>query len=176
QTQRFCEAILGELRQHTKARPATGPPLADRLRPLTIYFGGGTPTALTTGHLEYLLGGFRDQLDLSELTEWTMEANPGSVAPRKAAVLRRMGVTRISLGVQSFDDALLKLLGRDHRATHLEESFRILREAGFPSVNLDLMFGLPGQTIDQWKRTLDKAVSLQPDHISTYCLTYEEDT
>jgi len=177
QTQRFCEAILGELRQHTKDRPAfAGPTSADRQRPLTIYFGGGTPTALTTGQLEYLLGGFRDQLDLSELMEWTMEANPGSVGPRKAAVLRRMGVTRISLGVQAFDDALLKLLGRDHRATHLEESFRILREAGFPSVNLDLMFGLPGQTIDQWKRTLDKAVSLQPDHISTYCLTYEEDT
>ena len=167
QTTRFCEAILRELRQHSQER---------QLALRTIYFGGGTPTALMTRQLECLLGGFRDDLNLSELAEWTMEANPGSVSPRKAALLRRLGVTRISLGVQSFDNSLLKLLGRDHRAKHLEESFQILRDAGFPSVSLDLMFGLPGQTIDQWKRTLEKAISLQPNHISTYCLTYEEDT
>jgi oxygen-independent coproporphyrinogen-3 oxidase len=167
QTQRFCEAILSELRQHAKDRD---------LRPSTIYFGGGTPTALTTAQLEFLLGGFREQLDLSGLVEWTMEANPGSVSAQKAALMRQLGVTRISLGVQSWDDDLLKLLGRDHRAEHLEESFRILRDAGFPSVNVDLMFGLPGQTLDQWRASLEKTVSLKPEHISTYCLTYEEDT
>ena len=177
QTERFCEAILAELRQHAHDRPASATPRAGRqLRPLTIYFGGGTPTALTTTQLEFLLGGFRDSLDLSEIVEWTMEANPGSVSPRKAALLRRLGVTRISLGVQSWDDDLLKLLGRDHRATHLRESFRVLREAEFPSVNVDLMFGLPGQTLDQWRTTLEKTIALGPDHISTYCLTYEEDT
>jgi putative oxygen-independent coproporphyrinogen III oxidase len=167
QTQRFCEAILAELRQQAKDRA---------LRPSTIYFGGGTPTALTTAQLEFLLGGFRSELDLSELAEWTMEANPGSVSARKAALLRQLGVTRISLGVQSWDDDLLKLLGRDHRETHLRESFQILREAGFASVNVDLMFGLPGQTLEQWRTTLEKTVALAPDHISTYCLTYEEDT
>ena len=167
QTQRFCEALLSELRQHAKDR---------HLRPSTIYFGGGTPTALTTTQLEFLLGGFRELLDLSELIEWTMEANPGSVSARKAALLRKLGVTRISLGIQSWDDDLLKLLGRDHRETHLRESFRILRDAGFPSVNVDLMFGLPGQTLEQWRATLEKTVALGPDHISTYCLTYEEDT
>jgi oxygen-independent coproporphyrinogen III oxidase len=167
QTQRFCEAILAELRQEAKKRP---------LRPSTIYFGGGTPTALTTQQLEFLLGGFRKELDLAELVEWTMEANPGSVSAQKAALLRKLGVTRISLGIQSWDDDLLKLLGRDHRETHLRESFQILREVGFASVNVDLMFGLPGQTLEQWRTTLKKTVALGPDHISTYCLTYEEDT
>lgn len=177
QTQRFCEAILSELRQQTQDRPAFAGPTAGRhLLPSTIYFGGGTPTALTTAQLEFLLGGFRDQLDLSELIEWTMEANPGSVSARKAALLQRLGINRISLGIQSWDDDLLKLLGREHRAQHLRESFRTLRDAGFSSINVDLMFGLPGQTIRQWQDTLERTVSLLPEHISTYCLTYEEDT
>src|SRR6516164_9528715 len=167
QTERFCQAILCELSKQAKKQ---------RLLPSTIYFGGGTPTALTTAQLEFLLCGFRDQLDLSHLVEWTMEANPGSVSLRKAALLQRLGVTRISLGIQSWDDDLLKLLGRDHRAKHVEESFCILREARFSSINVDLMFGLPGQTYDQWRASLEKTVSLQPEHISTYCLTYEEDT
>src|SRR5438105_4324726 len=167
QTPRFCEAILRELRQQTQEQD---------LLPSTIYFGGGTPTALTTEQLEFLLGGFRDQLDLSELVEWTLEANPGSVSSGKAALLRQLCVTRISLGIQSWDDELLKLLGRDHRETHLRESFQILRNAGFSNINVDLMFGLPGQSLDQWQTTLEKTVSLEPDHISAYCLTYEEDT
>ena len=167
QTERFCQAILCEVSRTRKER---------QLCPSTIYFGGGTPTALTTTQLEFLLSGLRDQLDLSQLLEWTMEANPGSISARKAALLRKLGVNRISLGIQSWDDNLLKLLGRDHRASHLEESFRILRDAEFSNINLDLMFGLPGQTLDQWRTTLEKTVSLGPDHISTYCLTFEEDT
>jgi len=167
QTPRFCEAILAELRQQAKDRA---------LRASTIYFGGGTPTALTTAQLEFLLGGFRNELDLAELVEWTMEANPGSVSAGKAALMRKLGVTRVSLGVQSWDDSLLKLLGRDHRETHLRESFQILRDAEFSSVNVDLMFGLPGQTLEQWRATLEKAIALGPDHVSTYCLAYEEDT
>src|SRR5438876_10533732 len=97
QTQRFCEALLREVEE-----------VRDRfaLRPETIFFGGGTPTALTTGQLEFLLDGLRDRLDLSRLVEWTLEANPGSVSSRKAALLRAMGVSRISLGVQSWDAEL----------------------------------------------------------------------
>ena len=167
QTPRFCEALLSELRQQAQDR---------HLLPSTIYFGGGTPTALTTAQLEFLLGGFRDQLDLSELVEWTSEANPGSVSAHKAALLQRLGINRISLGVQSWDDDLLKLLGREHNAKQGEESFRIFRDAGFSNINVDLMFGLPGQTIQQWRSTLERTVSLMPEHISTYCLTYEEDT
>ncbi|PYL52539.1 MAG: coproporphyrinogen III oxidase [Verrucomicrobia bacterium] len=177
QTQRFCEALLSELRQQTQDRPAFATPTAGRhLLPSTIYFGGGTPTALTTGQLEFLLDGFRDQLDLSDLIEWTTEANPGSVSPGKAALLQRLGINRISLGIQSWDDDLLKLLGREHNAKQGEESFAIFRGAGFSNINIDLMFGLPGQTIEQWQSTLVRTVSLMPEHISTYCLTYEEDT
>jgi oxygen-independent coproporphyrinogen-3 oxidase len=174
QTSRFCEAILREL-EPNQSRPRTG----DRrslLRPSTIYFGGGTPTALNIAQLELLLRGFHERLDLSRLIEWTIEANPGSVSARKAAVLKKFGVNRISLGVQSWDDQLLKLLGREHNARQAADSFRILRDAGFMNINIDLMFGLPRQTVDQWHATLEKTIALQPEHISTYCLTYEEDT
>jgi oxygen-independent coproporphyrinogen-3 oxidase len=175
QTWRFCEALLQELGE---CHPVY-PPSADRARrvvPSTIYFGGGTPTALNIAQLEMLLRGFHERLDLSRVIEWTIEANPGSVSARKAAVLKKFGVNRISLGVQSWDDNLLRLLGREHNAHQAEESFRILRDAGFTNINIDLMFGLPDQTVHQWRRTLDKTVALQPEHISTYCLTYEEDT
>ena len=167
ETPRFCEAILSEVNQIARER---------QLLPKTIYFGGGTPTALTTQQLQFMLGGFREALDLSRLREWTLEANPGSVSPHKAALLRQLGVTRISLGIQSWDDDLLKLLGRDHRASHLRESFQIIRDAGFSNINVDLMFGLPGQTLEQWRASLEQTIELRPEHISTYCLTYEEDT
>ena len=168
QTKQFCEAILAELVGCDRQ--------ARRLSPTTIYFGGGTPTALNIAQLELLLRGFRESLDLSELVEWTMEANPGSVSARKATVLQKLGVNRISLGVQSWDDELLKLLGREHNAQQAEESFGILRAAGCTNINIDLMFGLPGQTVDQWRASLERTIALEPEHISTYCLTYEEDT
>lgn len=166
-SQQFCEALLREL--------------DDRLSNWTlsletIFLGGGTPTALTIAQLRYLLGGLRERLDLSALREWTVEANPGSVSSRKAAQLRSLGVDRISLGVQSWDNTLLKLLGREHNAAQAEASYRILRDAGFCNVNIDLMFGLPGQTLSQWQATLRETIALNPEHISTYCLTYEEDT
>jgi oxygen-independent coproporphyrinogen III oxidase len=167
QTPRFCEALLRELQTNTQGRD---------LRPTTIYFGGGTPTALTTAQLEFLLNGFRQCLDLSELAEWSMEANPGSISASKASLLGRLGINRISLGVQSWNDDLLKLLGREHNAKQAEQSLEIFRDTGFGNINVDLMFGLPGQTIDQWRETLERTISLSPEHISTYCLTYEEDT
>ena len=167
QTQRFCEAILHEIEQAALQFP---------LQPRTIFFGGGTPTALTSAQLEFLLRGFADRLDLSKLQEWTVEANPGSVSARKAAVLRDGGINRISLGVQSWDDQHLKILGREHNAAQAAESFYLLREAGFENVSIDLMFGLPGQSLSDWQATLDRTIALEPEHISTYCLTYEEDT
>jgi len=164
---RFCEALLAEV---------TAASAGARLQPETIFFGGGTPTALTKAQLELVLSGFQEQLDLSHLREWTFEANPGSVSERKARLLREAGVNRVSLGGQSFDDGLLELLGRDHSAAQAESTFRLLRRSGFENLNLDLMFGLPGQTLAQWEATLQRALTLQPDHLSTYCLTYEEDT
>jgi oxygen-independent coproporphyrinogen-3 oxidase len=179
QTSRFCEALLRELEQYQGAAVSSPPgQFGDLLYilPSTIYFGGGTPTALNIAQLELLLRGFHERLELSQLVEWTIEANPGSVSARKAAVLKKFGINRISLGVQSWDEKLLKLLGREHDGPQAKESFRILRDAGFTNVNVDLMFGLPGQTGDQWCATLEKTIALQPEHISTYCLTYEEDT
>ncbi len=161
---RFCEALVREL-QGTAA-----------LLPSTIYFGGGTPTALKTSQLEFILAAFHQRLDFSELREWTIEANPGSVSARKAALLNKFGVNRISLGVQSWDNNLLNLLGREHNAAQAEESFRIFRDAGFSNISIDLMFALPGQTERQWHDSLQKTIALEPEHISTYCLTYEEDT
>jgi oxygen-independent coproporphyrinogen-3 oxidase len=167
QTQRFCEALLSELDQWRGRLP---------IALETIFIGGGTPTTLTTAQLGFLLGGLRDRLDLSALREWTVEANPGSVSARKAEALLSAGVNRISLGVQSWDDELLKLLGREHNAPQAEASFHLLRNAGFANLNIDLMFGLPGQTLAQWEATLQHTIALEPEHISTYCLTYEEDT
>ena len=167
QTHRFCEALLREIETVGGQFP---------LKLETIFFGGGTPTALTTTQLEFLLGGMQERLDLSQLVEWTVEANPGSVSSRKAALLRQMGVNRLSLGVQSWDDELLKLLGREHTAAQAETSFHILRDAGFSNISVDLMFGLPGQTLAQWGADLARTIALRPEHISTYCLTYEEDT
>ena len=167
ETPRFGQALLAEIDWHAKTR---------QIIPETIFFGGGTPTALSTAQLQDLLQGFRQRLDLSALREWTIEANPGSVSERKAALLRELGVTRISLGVQSWEDDLLKVLGREHNASQAEASYRVMRDAGFENVSIDLMFGLPGQTPAQWRSTLEKTVELAPNHISAYCLTYEEDT
>lgn len=166
-TTAFLDALLREV-------AAAGRQSA--LRPQTIYFGGGTPSALTVEQLEHLLGGLRARLDLSGLTEWTFEANPATVRAEKARLLQRAGVTRISLGVQSWDDALLRTLGRVHDAAQAEKTFWILREAGFKNINLDLMFAVPGQTLAQWQATLAKTIALRPEHVSSYCLTYEEDT
>jgi oxygen-independent coproporphyrinogen-3 oxidase len=167
QTQRFCQAVLRELEEKGRVFGVL---------PKTIYFGGGTPTALNTSQLEFLFTGLRERVDLSVLEEWTIEANPGSVSARKAALLCKVGVNRISLGVQSWDNTLLKILGREHNADQAEQSFHILRNAGCSNINIDLMFGLPGQTVRQWQQTLEKTIALRPDHISAYCLTYEEDT
>lgn len=146
------------------------------LEPETIYFGGGTPSALLTEQLDYLLRGLRERLDLRHLREWTFETNPATVRPEKAQLLRERGVSRISLGVQSWDDGLLKTLGRVHSAEQAEKTYRTLREAGFDNINIDLMFSVPGQTPAQWRETLRKTIELAPEHVSSYCLTYEEDT
>lgn len=166
-TRTFLDAVLAELDLRQLERP---------LQPRTIFFGGGTPSALSTSQLEYLLGGMRDRLDLSELREWTLEMNPATVSLEKARALRDLGVNRISMGVQSWDDGLLKVLGRVHSGAQAERSYQILREAGFENVNLDLMFAVPTQTQAQWEATLARTIALQPEHISAYCLTYEEDT
>lgn len=144
--------------------------------PETLYFGGGTPGMLSPTHLEALVQELKKTVDLSRLKEWSFEANPVAFGAEKARQWRRLGITRVSLGVQSLDKRMLEVLGRRHTPESVAESVRFLRSAGIPQVNIDLMFGVPGQTVEMWEETLDRALELQPDHISTYNLTYEEGT
>lgn len=146
-------------------------------RPLrTIYLGGGTPSLLSEKHLSHLFHGLHEICDFSLLEEVDLEANPSTFNQQKANLFRELGVTRVSLGVQSFQPQELKALGRDHTAEAAAESFSLLRQAGIPSCNLDLMFSVPHQTEESWADNLSQALALQPDHISCYNLTYEEDT
>ena len=167
-TQPFLDAVLREL-EMCQAQGA-------ELRPHTIFFGGGTPSALTAAQLEFLLGGLRERLDLGGLAEWTLEMNPATVSIEKARLLRDLGVNRISMGVQAWDELTLATLGRVHNAEQARESYGILRDADFDNVNLDHIFGVPGQSRDAWIDTLRQTIALQPDHISAYNLTYEENT
>lgn len=147
------------------------------LSPLrTLYFGGGTPSMLSPSHLRRLFGALHEIIDFSILDEVTLEANPATFDLEKAELFRELGVTRVSLGIQSFSPHVLATLGREHSPEQASESVSILRQAGIPQVNIDLMFSIPGQSEPDWKHTLEHAVSLQPDHISAYNLTYEEDT
>ena len=146
------------------------------IQPETIYFGGGTPTLLNHSALSHLLEGLCEQLDLSHLAEWSTEANPMTFDQKKAELLHSHGINRVSLGVQSWQPNLLKTLGRDHSPEQATMSYHILREAGFPIVNLDLMFSLPGQSLQAWEEDLHRTLKLHPQHISAYNLTYEEDT
>jgi oxygen-independent coproporphyrinogen-3 oxidase len=145
-------------------------------KPRTLYLGGGTPSMLSPTHLRKLFGGLGEILDLRSLDEVTMEANPATFDVAKARLFRELGVTRVSLGIQSFAPHVLETLGREHDPAQAAESVKVLREAGLPAVNIDLMFSIPGLSYDDWRRTLETAISLKPDHISAYNLTYEEDT
>lgn len=142
----------------------------------TIYLGGGTPSLLSEKHLSHLFHGLREIFDFSQVEEIDLEANPSTYHLSKAQLFRELGVTRVSLGVQSFQQRELTALGRDHSPSQAAESFQLLREAGIPSCNLDLMFSVPHQSEESWADTLQQALALQPDHISCYNLTYEEDT
>lgn len=163
----FVDAMLAEVRVAANTQ---------ELRPETLFFGGGTPTALSETHLERLLAGLREVLDFSQVIEFTLEANPRTITDSKAAMMVAKGVTRVSLGIQAWDEATLRTLGRDHAPKDAEETFHTLRSAGFQSVNVDLMFSIPGQPLEAWRRTLQHTLELGPDHVSAYNLNYEEDT
>lgn len=144
--------------------------------PDTIFIGGGTPTALSAAQLKMLLDTLEQCVDLSVVKEFTVEANPGTVDDEKLSVLLAGGVNRLSFGVQSFDDVLLKRIGRIHTANEAEKAFCLARRAGFRNINLDLMYGLPGQTEVQWRHTVERAISLEPEHLSLYQLIPEPST
>lgn len=150
--------------------------LVPRLQnPTTIFWGGGTPGLLAARDLDRLGQLVRERCDAS-LEEWSVELAPSSVTEERLAALKQLGVTRVSLGVQSFQPELLDALGRQHTRERVFQAYERIRDAGFASVNLDLIFAIPGQDEAAWLTDIRQAGELAPDHLSTYCLTFEEDT
>ena len=142
----------------------------------TLYIGGGTPTALSAQQLAYLLTELHKVMDLSEVEEFTIEANPGDLDPDKIAVLKNSQVNRVSLGVQTFDNKMLKKIGRSHQEQDIYDNIRHLKQAGFDNISIDLIYALPGQTMDQVKENVAKAIDLDIPHMSLYSLILENHT
>jgi len=167
---RYARAISTQLRSFIKE-------YRDQQRPLTsIFFGGGTPTSLPPETLSRLLTDCLHQFSCADGAEISIEANPATVDASGLQVLRRSGFNRLSIGVQSLNDSELRQLGRPHTVADAVQTVQTARAAGFDNINLDLMYGLPGQDIRTWKNTLDRALDLQPEHLSIYELTVEAGT
>lgn len=142
----------------------------------TLYIGGGTPSVLSFEQLSVLIEGLRAAIDLSHVEEFTVEVNPDDVTHEFAEQLLKLGVNRVSMGVQSLVDEELVFLNRRHDAKEAMKAYCDLQSAGFNNISIDLIYGIPGQTLDTWKYTLEKALSLQAKHVSCYNLSYEEGT
>jgi len=162
---RFLDALAAELEWRGDATP-----------PPTVFIGGGTPSHLDLPRLERLFAVLGKHVDLARCAEVTIEANPESIDRNKATVARAAGVNRVSMGVQSFDARHLRFLDRAHSADRARAAFAELRAAGFDNISIDLMFGVPGQTVAEWEADLAAALQLGPDHLSCYNLTYEPGT
>lgn len=176
----YSEASQGELvNRYVGALVREMELVAPKLAPKTIFFGGGTPSILNLRQWETILKAV-ERLGLAGTLafpqEWTIECNPATVSLDKAKLWRDFGVNRISMGVQSLDENLLDRLGRIHTREQVFKSYDVLRRGGFENVNIDLMFGIPGQTMDIWKQTLREALAFGSEHLSCYEVIYEEDT
>ncbi len=145
-------------------------------RSRTIFFGGGTPSLLSVAQITHLLAACRRHFAIDAEAEITLEANPGTLSQEQLVGLRATGINRLSMGAQSFDAELLKTLGRIHTTEEITQAVQYARAAGFTSINLDFMFGLPGQTMRLWQETLERALDLHPEHFSLYSLIIEEGT
>lgn len=165
----------GDLDRYLRAMDSEFAQLPDDRPVDTVFWGGGTPGLLAAKDLERLGASLLKNLKVPPI-EWTVEMAPSTVKPDKLQVLRDLGVTRISMGVQSFHPELLESLGRLHNPKQIEIAWERVQAAGFPQTNLDLMFAIPGQNLEQWEGDIRHAASLGPTHLSTYCLTFEEDT
>ncbi len=164
----YVEAVIAEAR--LRMDELHGEPVK------TLYLGGGTPSQLPIPLLERLVRGLRDTFGLSGLEEFTVEANPDDVTPEWCAALLPLGVNRVSMGVQTFEDDILRFIGRRHTARHAVEAVSRLRDVGINNISIDLIFGLPGQTVASWTDSVRHTIALKPQHISAYGLTYEEGT
>ena len=168
QRDRYVQAVCREIRAQAAffGRRSIG----------TIFFGGGTPTLLSGQQVQAIMDTVRECFDVLDDAEISMEGNPGTLTMENLRAYRAAGVNRLSLGVQSMDDTLLAAIGRIHTAKEAEHAVHMAREAGFANLNLDLMYGLPGQAARHWEETLRRAIALEPDHLSCYSLILEEGT
>jgi oxygen-independent coproporphyrinogen-3 oxidase len=172
----YSEASSGELiNRYVAALAREMEIVADDLKPKTIFFGGGTPSLLNLRQWETILRAM-EKLNLLGAEDFTVECNPATVSADKAKLFRDFGINRISMGVQSLDEKLLDRLGRIHSREMVFKSFDILRAAGFENINLDLMFAIPTQTMETWRATLNEAMAMQSEHLSSYEVIYEDDT
>ena len=167
-TDDYLQALADHIREAGRLAPEY---LVD-----TVYFGGGTPSFFGADNLEKILDEIHKSFRLSIEAEITLEANPDSVTLQSMKKLVRAGFNRISIGVQSDDDAMLKKLGRPHNFHQAKQAMTFARQAGFGNISLDLMYGLPNQTLTAWKETVLRIVGLRPEHISCYALKVEEGT
>lgn len=166
-TAALTHAIVRELRRRV---PGAGPPIT------TVFVGGGTPTLLPYDELTLLLRTITELSRSHAVTEFTVEANPGTVDDAKAALLTRAGVTRVSMGAQSFFASELAALERIHHPADIPRAVEVLRAHGIGEINIDLIFGIPGQTLDSWRASLARSIDLGVDHVSCYGLMYEPGT
>jgi oxygen-independent coproporphyrinogen-3 oxidase len=164
----YVDALIRELES---LRSTVHDPLS------TIFFGGGTPTLLEPRHFGQIINTIICHLSLDiGHSELSVEANPGTADIKKLRALRQLGLNRLSIGVQSFNDQHLKTLGRIHDSATAKRFYQDARDAGFDNINLDLIFALPGQNLNEWKADLEQAIELKPEHLSTYNLQIEEGT
>ncbi len=168
--QRYLDALSSEIRLHAGQQSLAGRRLE------TVYFGGGTPTSLSAEQLTGILQNIRDSFGLTDAAEISVEAHPDTVTEEGLRHLAGAGFTRISFGVQSMDEGELLQIGRRTSGNRTQAAVHMAREAGFTNINLDLIYGVPGQTLDGWLATLDAVLSLEPAHLSCYALTVEEKT
>jgi oxygen-independent coproporphyrinogen-3 oxidase len=176
----FCSFYQKVPRRDEIKRYLNGMELELKSHPLTrcvdtVFWGGGTPGLLTAKDLQRLGSAMLEKITRPPI-EWTVELAPSTVKKEKLKVLRDLGVTRISMGVESFSDRLLKTLGRQHCKRQIFQAIDTINDVGIENINLDLIFSIPGQTMDDWLSDLKQAIQITPQHISTYCLTFEEDT
>lgn len=167
---RFLDALAVELERRAMESPWC------KVTFDTVFLGGGTPTCLSSDRLAQLFSMIHGHIRVAPGAEITVEANPETLTDPKLAMLLDVGVTRLSIGVQSFNETTLQRLGRHHSADRAVRAIYQARQAGFRNLNIDLMFAVPGQQLSDWNDTLAQAVDLAPDHLSTYCLTIEEGT
>ena len=172
--ERYVDALIREIHMRKDDFARLGTSLSPSSTS-TVYFGGGTPSSLSVCDIERIVGALESTFNGTP-SEVTLEMNPDDVTKDYIKAVRQMGINRISMGIQTFDDSRLQFIRRRHNASQAEKAVMTIREEGIHNVSIDLIFGFPNQTMDEWVTDIDKAIALHPTHISAYSLMYEEDT